>query len=96
MYLLNLHPKFVSTLGLTPAERSAGLALLDGAGEIAAAFRNWRQGFHQAEYLGQEMPELDGVELIVRPDIFAAIKSVSSFEPMWRWCVSPMEPIEDD
>lgn len=96
MYLLNLHPKFVATLGLTPGQdHSLGLTLLDPDGEMAVRLRYWRHGFPRAEYLGQEIPELDGVELIARPDIFEAISSISSCEPTWRWCVSPMRSVED-
>jgi hypothetical protein len=96
MHVLSLHPKLVSALGLTPGDRALGLGLLDADGETAAAFRCWRQGLCQAEYLGQEVPALDGVELIVRPDIFDAIETLSSYEPAWRFCVSPMKPVEDD
>lgn len=80
--LLMLRPFLQSRLGLSPRSLwQSRLELVDEVGNAAVIFRCWSERVVD-DSIDEEIPRLQGCDLIIRPDIFARIAQLSERTPI--------------
>jgi len=80
--LLMLRPFLQSRLGLSPRSLwQSRLELVDESGNAAVIFRCWSERVVD-DSIDEEIPRLQGCDLIIRPDIFARIAQLSERTPV--------------
>lgn len=78
--LLGLVPSLANTLNLSGRREIGPLELFDADGKLAVAFRWWRCRPLGDRSLADETPRLSGGALLMRPDIFDRIVSVTKLQ----------------
>jgi hypothetical protein len=80
--LLMLRPFLQSRLGLSPRSLwQSRLELIDEVGNAAVIFRCWSERVVD-DSINEEIPRLQGCDLIIRPDIFARMAQLSERTPI--------------
>jgi hypothetical protein len=74
--ILSLNP-VLGNKHLVPAPFYRGLSLIDSNGELACVCRSWRQKYVGDRELGDEIPCLEGIQLLLRSDVFETISAVA-------------------
>jgi hypothetical protein len=74
--ILSLNP-VLGNKHLVPAPFYRGLSLIDSNGELACVCRSWRQKYVGDRELGDEIPCLEGIQLLLRSDVFQTISAVA-------------------
>jgi len=80
--LFMIHPTIAARCGLRPAEQPSSLTLVDNNGKYACIFRYWSVRALGSS-ISEETPRLSGCDIIVRPDIFEQIRSMSRLIPVF-------------
>lgn len=80
---------------LTPAPFHSGLSLIDSSGELACVCRTWSQKHIGDRDLADEMPSLEGTQLLLRPDFFERIKTIA-LDPMNYVTVVTNKSMQED
>jgi hypothetical protein len=69
--ILMIQPYLQARCGLSPSD-ALRLELVDENGKVGAVFRRWEDRII-GESVGEEVPRIQGCELLLRPDLFARI-----------------------
>lgn len=75
--LIWLHPMLFSTLNLKMSNLEDGIYALDSKGEIVLKYNAWRENY-MGDSFNDEIPKLDGSELLIREDYFVKLCSIYS------------------
>jgi len=74
------HPVVPIAGQLTPTTFERGLTLVDSDGNPAVVCKTWKQKFIDEEYLADQEHIIEGMQLLIRPDIFDAVS---------EWTIEP-------
>jgi len=75
------HPLILVAGRLDSAPFDSGLTLIDQDDQPAVVCRIWRRRLIGTEYFDDREHRIDGLELLVRPDVFSAVSNFSSTPP---------------
>jgi hypothetical protein len=76
------HPILAITGELIPTSFDGGLSLVDSQARLAVVCRIWRRHLIGNEYFDDREHRIDGIELLVRPDLFNAVSSFALSAPI--------------
>lgn len=86
--ILTPHPILSIAGQLKPAAFSQGFTLTDNEGNPAVVCRTWRQRYIDDQYIADQIPTIEGMAILVRPDNFRNVSTLSLEPPKFVTCVS--------
>lgn len=84
--ILWLNPEIIKILNLIPSNFLKGLSAVNESGEIVLKYNSWRCEYlkiSDSSNIDDEIPKLDGAELIIRRDYFDRICELFPFSPVF-------------
>jgi hypothetical protein len=71
------HPIIPTIAHLTPSRFDHGLTLIDSDRNKAVVCRTWRRNYIGDEYVADQEPILQGLQLLIRPDIYDQVRGAA-------------------